>query len=340
MMFLPLLAALAVLEPDGWVEHSAMPSEFFGQLPLEARAFHPPNDPDTLFLVVRSDEPPDTTKLVDQVVARVGGQVLMRTHVVSEGRTIDSVRFVLGDRTLLHLRLSAGRVASRFQILGAVCRGRGPAFDACDARLAMVTVDRDAEPDLDGFKQLLYAIAASIILLTMIGLAIRAVLRRRRLVRSPRLADGEVVTVAGVVRALGPPIEAPLSGRSCVLHRSRIRVFTPKPLDRSETAGVAFVVETKQGIVRIATDTTQLAMAPLTVVDRASPRQLAFRQRHGIAVDVPVAFDEIVVPPGAKVMVRGIVRAEPDEDPTAERGYRDNAPTALHLAEPTVLRVW
>ena len=60
---------------------------------------------------------------------------------------------------------------------------------------------------------------------------------------------------------------------------------------------------------------------------------------------VTAMFDEIVVEPGANIAIRGILSVERDPTASSERGYRDDAPTIVHLVGSpstslTILRIW
>jgi len=83
---------------------------------------------------------------------------------------------------------------------------------------------------------------------------------------------------------------------------------------------------------------------PRSRPDARTPRQLAFRKRHDVETSAPANFDEVVIKPGVKITLRGVVRFERQPEAT-ERGYRDDAPAKRRLVslpqQPvTVLRIW
>ena len=86
---------------------------------------------------------------------------------------------------------------------------------------------------------------------------------------------------------------------------------------------------------------------PSALVPRAEAREIAFLARAGFGADFHrhAGFDEIVVEPGATIVVRGMIRIDRDIASTAERGYRDDAPTLVRLvATPqtpvTISQIW
>ena len=131
------------------------------------------------------------------------------------------------------------------------------------------------------------------------------------------------------------------------MHRSRARVLVHERLisEPREVEIAPFVVVTRHGQIRVDVRELALDVPPDRVVGPATARQLAFRARHAIPERAVAAYDEIVIEPGAKVTLRGIVAIERDLDATGERGYRDDAPTTIHLvglpAKPVaLLKLW
>jgi len=334
---LALLAAFVVIQPDGWVEDAPTP---------RTRTFHPPGDAESVYQVshasVAASAPaPAIMSIANDAAARIeqmGGKLISRTERVDRGRTIDEVIMELGDGVRMHMRVTYGRVGPNLEVFAGACRGRGALVQACEAKLALLEVGIDPSVDNDSIEHLLLAIAAAVTGIVLLGFAIRFALRRRDLARTSRLVEGEVVTIAGVVKPLAGTLEAPLSGRTCVLHRSRIVAATGEGLDRE---GVPFVVETKHGAVQVDPEKLELAVAPMTVVARATPRLDAFRARHEIDADMPASFDEIVVEPGSRITIRGVLAVVRDASAAGERGYRDDIPTTVRLDAPvTVVRIW
>jgi hypothetical protein len=161
---------------------------------------------------------------------------------------------------------------------------------------------------------------------------------RARPVLAPTTADGAVVQVTGVVRELDT-LEAPLTGHTCVVHRSRARsralllrrtaeVFqlTPFVLDRGE-----------EGLVLVEGTAAQLDVRP--VLSGRHPerlRALVFLRTHGAVLPDSVfsytGYEEVIVEPGQRVTVAGLVMMDPAAEPDAgERGYRDEARPRLRI---------
>lgn len=215
-----------------------------------------------------------------------------------------------------------------------------------EAELAQYEAPKPPRPepgaDLDYLADMYVWILLGAIALGMLATLAVIVVRRRRIARSPRLVEGTRVTISGVVQAPAT-LEAALSGRPCVMHRSRARVLVHTRLisEPREVEIAPFVVATRHGQIRVDVREIELDVPPESVVGPESARQRAFRERHAIPQDAAAAFDEIVIEPGAKVTIRGIVAIERELDAKGERGYRDDAPTTIHLvgspAKPVAL---
>jgi hypothetical protein len=205
--------------------------------------------------------------------------------------------------------------------------------------------------------------------ITAVAIALLLALVRRFLDHKYRgeakLVDHELVTITGIVRAAGEPLLAPLSGKPCVAHRSRV-YFVGEARERAQGEGgvllgkvpagldgtlirearAAFRVETKQGVIHVDGDALELAVTPERVIPRQQARERAFLTELGAAdKEDKAGFDEIVVAVGAKVSIRGMLRIEADAASTDERGYRDDAPKRMRLVAAdgtpvTVARVW
>jgi hypothetical protein len=152
---------------------------------------------------------------------------------------------------------------------------------------------------------------------------------RRRVREAPHmLVDHSVVTLVGTVRAIGEPLIAPLSGRACVVHRSTARggdsSFTQCEL-------VRFTLVTRDGEVIVDGETAEIPDRPSPIIPRKLEREEAFLARHGYRGGRGTGFEEIVIEPGARVSVHGVVRVE--ISPPAARGeigFRD-APTIVRI---------
>ncbi len=350
-MLLPLLASFAVLPPDGWVEDPALAAKAFEPAAqVEVRAFRPA-DGSALFVVAKGSA--STRPLLDALedqARTAGGQVLSRTHDVDHGRTIDQLELAGPDGATSHVRIVVGMHGTQAEQTIGICRGRGPALAACEAKLAVIGTPPEPDVDLSKLLYVIAGVAAGGVVLGVGGRTLLRGVRDRDLRRSPALVDSELLAISGIVRAAGEPLEAPLSGRSCVAHRSRARVFggankaqlVAEPIEQEATP---FVVETRHGAVRIDARDLALDVAPSGLPDRSTLAQRTFRTRNALERDVPAYFDEIVIAPGARVTIRGVVSLEQDPHDASERGYREGAATRARLvataAQPvTVLRVW
>lgn len=180
--------------------------------------------------------------------------------------------------------------------------------------------------------------------------AARKVIERRRARRElnekSRLGttspEGELVRVTGVVEILDETVEAPLSGRACVVSRSRvlpIRKLTSHAQRPKESfAIVPFIIDRgAEGRVLVEGTHALLDLAPLklkrTKID--PQRRARFLAVHGLVMrDMSRAlFDETIVEPGARISVAGLLMKDMPTEPAAEeRGFRDSAPPNLRLA--------
>jgi hypothetical protein len=163
------------------------------------------------------------------------------------------------------------------------------------------------------------------------------VLRRRLQGGQPVLADNTLVTMTGVVRAIGEPLRAPLSGKRCVLHHSTARVATVRGRRRvaldaySQCEMVEFVLDTRDGEVIVAGQTADVTFRPSPLIPRRLDREGAFLKAIGLTVDArSVSCDEIVIEPGMKVAVHGVAHYERSATATDESGFRD-APAVVRL---------
>lgn len=209
-----------------------------------------------------------------------------------------------------------------------------------------VGIGREPGADYDYMADMYSWILLGVIALAILGAIAVIVVRRRRLARSPQLREGTRVTISGIVQAPAT-LDAALSGRRCVMHRSRARVLVHARLlsQPREVEISPFVVATRHGEIRVDVRELELDVPPERVIGPESARHLAFRARHAIPPAAAAEFDEIVIAPGAKVTLRGIVAIERDLAAAGERGYRDDAPTTIHLvglpAKPVaLLKLW
>lgn len=178
----------------------------------------------------------------------------------------------------------------------------------------------------------------------------RKVLERRRARRelrekqplSARSPEGQVVRVTGVVEVLDGTLEAPLSGKSCVVYRARVsaggkltsRAQRPKEL----AAMIPFVIDRgAQGRVVIEGNHALLDVAPLSMrrdkIDPERRSQLLVRVGYALRELGRAHYDETVIEPGMRVSVAGLMMKDLVTQPVNdELGFRDAPPTNLRLA--------
>lgn len=334
-----IFATLTVIAPDGWVEDRDRAATSGAH---EAGAFHLAGDPGTFYLVMRLA--PD--QLPDALIARAMDG--LAPGITYEPRSSSSGALELvrehHDKTRTYIRVVVGPDPGS---LVGICHGRDPALARCKTNLDTLNLRVD-DPDPPNYLgQLALWALLGVVAVGLIGCLAIVLIQKHRLARSPKLVEGERLTISGVVQPTNAAVEAALSGRRCVLDRSRARVLVHDRLisEPREVQIRPFVVATRYGQVRIDVSELALEVPPNTVVDLATERQLAFRSRHDIPKTAALAFDEILIEPGSKVTIRGIVSLERDPDSTAERGYRDDAPTTIRLvgdaSRPlTLLKIW
>ena len=152
----------------------------------------------------------------------------------------------------------------------------------------------------------------------------RARARKRMDAGSSAFDDMALVTLTGTVQAAGDPLVAPLSGKACVAHRTRVRLVgkasPSSPLfgglrsvegEYVRTELRSFRLTTRDGDVVIEGTTAELAIRPRPVIPRQLQRELAFlRESEYDATPDEMTFDEVVIEPGATIKVHGIARVE------------------------------
>ncbi|HEX5060215.1 MAG TPA: hypothetical protein VFV99_12690 [Kofleriaceae bacterium] len=178
----------------------------------------------------------------------------------------------------------------------------------------------------------------------------RKLLERRRARRALRekapLAasspEGEVVRVTGSVRVLDQMLTAPLSGRACVVYRSRVQSggkLTSRAMrPRESIAMVPFIIDRgPEGHVLVEGKHVLLDIPPLALkrqeMERARREQ--FFVQHGFVLrEIGHAhFEETVVEPLMRVSVAGLMMKDLPTAPASEElGFRDAAPPNLRIA--------
>lgn len=183
------------------------------------------------------------------------------------------------------------------------------------------------------------------ILATVPGALRRARARRERLAMPDRLDDHALVTLRGMVKLLGPHLVAPLSGRACVAYRAAARTFSPTmagtrrevDAEEIEIAMTPFLLVTKHGEVIVDGDSCELPVHSAPIIPRKIHLEQKFMERFMlIGAPKEAGFDEVVVKPGMKIAVHGVVREEV-VPAGGETGFRE-APKQLRISgEPIVI---
>ncbi|HEU4611888.1 MAG TPA: hypothetical protein VFS15_07415 [Kofleriaceae bacterium] len=180
--------------------------------------------------------------------------------------------------------------------------------------------------------------------------AARKIIERRRARRELRekppldtsVPEGAVVRVTGTVHVLDATVTAPLSGRTCVVVRSRVTAGgkltsrAQRPLE--EIAMVPFAIDRgAQGRVVVEGEHALLDLRPLHLrgkaFDRARHERFLIAQGLAVREITRAQFEETVVEPGMRVSVAGLMMKDLPTEPAAdERGFRDAPATNLRIA--------
>jgi hypothetical protein len=163
---------------------------------------------------------------------------------------------------------------------------------------------------------------------------------RTRPVLAPSTADGAVVRVTGIVRAI-EPLTAPLSGRECVIYRSRVDATTwmfrrEARRGRHEATRMApFVIDRgAEGTVLVDGTHALLDLPALKLGDGDRARREQFLMMHGVPIReaTRARFEETIVEPGMTVSVAGLIMLDVATEPSVvERHFREAPPPALRL---------
>jgi len=190
-----------------------------------------------------------------------------------------------------------------------------------------------------------FAVAAAVILAIIVAQVFGPRLRRSAIGKrlqagSLQISDRASVTMFGTIRAIGPElIEAPLSGRSCVVAHAQAelpeidaRSDLPENVMLTTRRMIPFELDTPSGIVLVDGTEADLDFKPARVPQRSVERERAFIVAHGRGVQIAATatFREVVLTPGMRVAVHGVAMIEVAEQ-GGERGYRDAAPTRTRL---------
>jgi hypothetical protein len=187
-----------------------------------------------------------------------------------------------------------------------------------------------------------------IIGIALLGGAVRVIARanhraaiRAKMLAAPRtVEDNALVTLSGTAKLIGEPLIAPLSGRPCVAFRATARTYktSSRPTkmaapdqEVSEIVMTPFVLVTPQGDVLVDGDHCEMPIRGAPVIPRRLDRERAFMIRMALTgLPQTSGFDEVVIEPGAHILVHGIARTELATS-GGETGFRD-APTRIRLS--------
>ncbi|MGE0548722.1 MAG: hypothetical protein AB7O24_32825 [Kofleriaceae bacterium] len=165
---------------------------------------------------------------------------------------------------------------------------------------------------------------------------------------TPAAAEGDFVRVTGVVKPLDQLLTAPLSARSCVAFCSRVAAATATgvPIPSTITFGqrsfaatridlVPFALEYAQGstlVVEATAATIELPPVSLAPDTKSRKDQFLLHEGTSLRASINARFEEIVVEPGSRISVLGIVMLDPTTTPpTTELGFRDPPPPSIRL---------
>lgn len=166
---------------------------------------------------------------------------------------------------------------------------------------------------------------------------------RKRLDSGKRttIADREIVTLTGIVRARGELIEAPLTGTPCVLYEAVGRIYSGiahrnhRDLEAEvvEQKLVPFELETADGVVLVECETAEVELPRLPCIPRRMDRERTFLLERGQSAEQLryAGFDELRIIPGDRIRVQGMAIVEQDPGAGDERGYREDAPRRIRL---------
>jgi hypothetical protein len=176
---------------------------------------------------------------------------------------------------------------------------------------------------------------------------VRRAIRSAHRVSIAEAKAGEIVRVAGKVKALGPLHAAPLSGRPCVYYEVSVEEYRSSGKSGKwveiihDTDGSDFLVVDATGKARVSTREMKALIVrdhkrESGTLNEAPPDLEAYLARHGRKskgwiFNRNIRYREGVLAPGEEVVVLGEAAWEQDPDPTeAGTGYR-NSPKRLVL---------
>ena len=153
------------------------------------------------------------------------------------------------------------------------------------------------------------------------------------------IEDGDELSVAGVVRADGPVLYGPLTGRPCVLHTTRVRVWSRLDFaadliaEFTAVTRVAFVLESAQGALPIDAEHARVSGTTFSLLPPHGYIHALLRERGLERYAGSSYADHTVVAPGDRVTIRGITMRTRVVG-AGEQGYRDEATQLLLVGYP------
>lgn len=162
---------------------------------------------------------------------------------------------------------------------------------------------------------------------------------RDKPVLDPSTTDGAVVRVTGVVRAI-EPLTAPLSGRACVIYRSRVDATTwmfrrEARRGRHESIRMSpFVIDRGAEGTVLVDGTHALLDLPALKLEDDHERREQFLLANGVPIREAgrARFEETILEPGMTVSVAGLIMLDIADEPSAiERHFREAPPPVLRL---------
>jgi hypothetical protein len=347
------MASAGPRAPDGWAEdHEAASKVHKGELEV-----HVYSGPEGARYVVLSTENAggsqrEWAESTAKGLTKAGDRIVRDDIREVDGQLIADTIAQAANGERAHAKTVAayeGEPRQLVVVVGSCWAVRADLLAHCEAVLPFVSLPVDARYAPHDYTRIyvLGGVVGGGLALAIVFAGVWTRVRRKKdLEKSSALVDGEEVTVSGKVRAVDKTLEAPLSGKKCVLFRTHARVYSRASVPRLisepfELETVPFVIDTPRGVVRVDAPEVQIAVTPERAVGVAEERVMAFLERHRVQKREGVELDEMAVEPGQTVTVKGVLRACRDETSTAERGYRDELPTAYELVEGvTLLRVW
>jgi hypothetical protein len=167
----------------------------------------------------------------------------------------------------------------------------------------------------------------------------RAAIRAKMLAAPATFEDNALVTLTGTAKLTGEPLIAPLSGKPCIAFRASGRTFKSSRSHRKlaqvdqevhEIRMTTFVLVTNDDEILVDGDVCELPIRGLPINPRKLEREHEFMIRTSLlGGPQDAAFDEVVIPDGAKIMVHGVARKELAT--TGSETHFREAPTQIRM---------